>query len=63
MKKKNWSFFSGAGVSAESGLDTFRDDGGIWANYDINDVATPEAWLKNPNLVLDFLQYKAKNCL
>ena len=52
--KKKLVIFSGAGVSAESGLDTFRDDGGIWANYDINDVATPEAWLKNPNLVLDF---------
>lgn len=45
---------SGAGISAESGLGTFRDKGGLWDQYDINEVATPEAWLKNPELVLDF---------
>lgn len=45
---------SGAGISAESGLGTFRDKGGLWDEYDINDVATPEAWEKNPELVLDF---------
>ena len=46
--------FSGAGISAESGLGTFRDKGGLWDQYDINEVATPEAWEKNPELVLDF---------
>ena len=46
--------FSGAGVSAESGLGTFRDSNGLWENYDIKDVATPEAWVRNPKLVLDF---------
>ncbi|NQZ68000.1 MAG: NAD-dependent deacylase [Lentisphaeria bacterium] len=45
---------SGAGISAESGLGTFRDKGGLWDEYDINDVATPEAWEKDPELVLDF---------
>lgn len=45
---------SGAGISAESGLGTFRDKGGLWDQYDINEVATPEAWQKNPELVLDF---------
>ena len=45
---------SGAGISAESGLGTFRDADGLWEKYRIEDVATPEAWLKNPKLVLDF---------
>ena len=45
---------TGAGVSAESGLKTFRDSGGLWENHSIMDVATPEAWSKNPELVLDF---------
>ncbi|MEO6884388.1 MAG: NAD-dependent deacylase [Bacteroidia bacterium] len=46
--------FTGAGISAESGIKTFRDTGGLWEEYNINDVATPEAWAKNPALVLDF---------
>jgi NAD-dependent deacetylase len=41
-------------VSAESGLKTFRDSGGLWEEYNVMDVATPEAWQKNPSLVLDF---------
>ncbi len=45
---------TGAGISAESGLGTFRDKGGLWDKHDINDVATPEAWQKNPELVLEF---------
>lgn len=45
---------TGAGVSAESGLSTFRDSGGLWEKYSIYDVATPEAWQKNPGLVLEF---------
>ena len=52
--------FSGAGISAESGLDTFRDSGGLWDNYDINDVATPEAWLKDPVMVLDFYNLRRR---
>lgn len=45
---------SGAGISAESGLKTFRDMGGLWENYAIEEVATPEAWQKNPGLVQAF---------
>src|SRR6185295_11568322 len=45
---------SGAGISAESGLKTFRDSDGLWENYRIEDVATPLAWNKNRKLVLDF---------
>ncbi|MCH2235670.1 MAG: NAD-dependent deacylase [Crocinitomicaceae bacterium] len=45
---------SGAGISAESGLGTFRDKGGLWDEYPVEEVATYEAWLNNPSLVLDF---------
>jgi NAD-dependent deacetylase len=46
--------FSGAGMSAESGINTFRDSDGLWEKHNVEDVATPEAWKKNPELVLDF---------
>src|SRR5690554_537545 len=45
---------TGAGISAESGIKTFRDADGLWENHRIEDVATPEAWHKNPELVLEF---------
>ena len=45
---------SGAGMSAPSGLSTFRDSDGLWANHRVEDVATPEAWGRNPALVLEF---------
>lgn len=45
---------TGAGISAESGLGTFRDEGGLWARYAIEDVATPEAFARNPDLVHRF---------
>lgn len=45
---------TGAGISAESGLGTFRDEGGLWAQHRIEDVATPEAFARNPALVVDF---------
>lgn len=51
---ENLVVFTGAGISAESGLKTFRDSGGLWEEYDVYDVATPEAWAKNPALVLEF---------
>jgi NAD-dependent deacetylase len=51
---------SGAGISAESGISTFRDNGGLWDNYRIEDVATPEAWHKNQELVLDFYNQRRK---
>jgi NAD-dependent deacetylase len=53
MKKKLF-VFSGAGVSAESGINTFRDSNGLWENHAIEDVASPEGWRKNPALVLEF---------
>src|SRR4029079_14008467 len=52
---------TGAGVSAESGLKTFRDSDGLWEGYNIEDVATPEAWRRDPALVLDFYNYRRKN--
>jgi NAD-dependent SIR2 family protein deacetylase len=55
--------FTGAGISAESGISTFRDSGGLWEKYDIRDVATPEAWRKNPNLVLEFYNQRRKQVL
>jgi NAD-dependent deacetylase len=52
--KKKLVVLSGAGISAESGLSTFRDSGGLWEGYNINEVATPEGWNKDPEQVLDF---------
>ncbi len=54
---------SGAGMSQESGLKTFRDMGGLWENYDINEVATPEAWERNPALVLRFYNQRRKQLM
>ncbi len=55
--------FTGAGMSAESGLRTFRDAGGLWEEYDIRDVATPEAFERNPRLVIDFYNARRKQVL
>ncbi len=63
MKKKNIVVFSGAGMSAESGIKTFRDTGGLWEEYKIEDVATFEAWLKNQDLVLDFYNQRRKQVM
>lgn len=52
--------FSGAGISAESGLNTFRDADGLWEKYEISEVATPDAWLRNQELVLDFYSQRRK---
>jgi NAD-dependent deacetylase len=51
---------TGAGISAESGLKTFRDSDGLWMGYDVYEVATPEGWRKNPKLVLDFYNMRRK---
>jgi NAD-dependent deacetylase len=56
-------FFSGAGMSAESGISTFRDSGGLWEKYEINEVATPEAWRRNPDLVTDFYNQRRKQII
>ncbi|MFN5942210.1 MAG: Sir2 family NAD-dependent protein deacetylase, partial [Bacteroidota bacterium] len=52
--KQKLVVISGAGVSAESGLKTFRDHDGLWEGHAVEEVATYEAWKKNPALVLDF---------
>ena len=52
---------SGAGISAESGLKTFRDSDGLWEGYDVNEVATPRGWKKNPELVLEFYNMRRIN--
>jgi NAD-dependent deacetylase len=54
---------TGAGISAESGLKTFRDSDGLWEGYDIEDVATPQAWQRNPTLVLQFYNERRKSVL
>lgn len=55
--------FSGAGVSADSGLKTFRDSDGLWEEYNVYDVATPEAWAKNNELVLEFYNKRRKQIM
>jgi NAD-dependent deacetylase len=54
MRKPFIVVFTGAGVSAESGLSTFRASDGLWENHRIEDVASPEGWVRNPGLVLEF---------
>ncbi|MFI5222030.1 MAG: NAD-dependent deacylase [Bacteroidia bacterium] len=54
---------TGAGISAESGLKTFRDSDGLWEGYNVYDVATPEAWLKNPAMVQEFYNLRRKAVL
>jgi NAD-dependent deacetylase len=63
MPKKRLVVFTGAGVSAESGIKTFRDAGGLWEQYRIEDVATPEAWQKNSALVLEFYNQRRKQVM
>ena len=52
--KKKLVVLTGAGISAESGIKTFRDSNGLWEGHNVLDVATPEGWHKNPALVMDF---------
>ncbi|MFD0794048.1 NAD-dependent deacylase [Mucilaginibacter litoreus] len=54
---------TGAGISAESGLKTFRDSDGLWEGFNIEDVATPEAWARDPQLVQDFYNQRRKSVL
>ena len=58
--KKKLVVLSGAGISAESGIQTFRDAGGLWEGHNVMDVATPEGWQKNPKLVLDFYNQRRR---
>jgi NAD-dependent deacetylase len=55
--------FTGSGISAESGIRTFRDSGGLWEEYDIMEVATPQAWDRNPGLVQGFYNKRRKQIL
>ncbi|PBQ32642.1 NAD-dependent protein deacylase [Sphingobacteriaceae bacterium] len=61
--KKKLVVFTGAGISAESGIKTFRDSGGLWEEHKIEDVATFDAWTKNQALVLDFYNKRRKQLL
>lgn len=63
MPRKNLVVLTGAGISAESGLATFRDAGGLWEGYRVEDVATPEAWKKDRSLVLQFYNERRKKAL
>ncbi|HEY6144187.1 MAG TPA: NAD-dependent deacylase [Flavobacterium sp.] len=58
--KKKLVVLTGAGMSAESGIKTFRDADGLWEGHNVMDVATPEGWYKNPELVLEFYNQRRK---
>ncbi|MDZ4807878.1 MAG: NAD-dependent deacylase [Bacteroidota bacterium] len=61
MTKRKLVILTGAGISAESGLKTFRDSDGLWEGYEVTEVATPRGWRKNPQMVLDFYNARRKN--
>ncbi len=63
MSKQKLVVLTGAGMSAESGLRTFRDSDGLWEGYNIEDVATPRGWRKDPQVVLDFYNLRRKDVL
>ena len=60
---KNIVVLTGSGISAESGIATFRDQNGLWENHRIEDVATPEAWIKNSETVLNFYNLRRQQSL
>lgn len=60
---KKIAVLSGAGVSAESGIKTFRDAGGLWEGHDVMEVASPDGWRRNPALVLDFYNQRRRQLL
>ncbi|PZX61037.1 NAD-dependent deacetylase [Algoriphagus ratkowskyi] len=62
-KKKHLVVLSGAGISAESGIKTFRDSGGLWEGHDVMEVASPEGWRNNQELVQDFYNQRRKQLL
>ena len=63
MTKKNLVVLSGAGMSAESGISTFRDAGGLWDQYPVEAVATPEGYARDPQLVINFYNERRKQLL
>ena len=60
---KHMVVFTGAGISADSGLKTFRGEDGLWEGYHVEDVATPEAWRRDPALVQEFYNLRRKSVL
>jgi len=60
---KKLVILTGAGMSAESGISTFRDSNGLWNNYPVEQVATPEGFAQNPQLVLDFYNFRRRELL
>jgi len=63
MERKHLVVLTGAGISAESGIPTFRDSGGLWEGHDVMEVASPQGWEKDPELVLDFYNQRRKAAL
>ena len=63
MKKKNLLILSGAGMSAESGIATFRDADGLWEGHDVMEVASPEGWARDQAMVLEFYNQRRKNAM
>ncbi len=63
MPKQKLVVLTGAGISAESGLRTFRDSDGLWEGYNVQDVATPRAWYRDKQLVLDFYNMRRKDVM
>lgn len=61
MAKRKLVVLTGAGISAESGLRTFRDSDGLWEGYDVTEVATPRGWKKDPQLVLEFYNMRRRD--
>lgn len=61
--KKKLVVLTGAGISAESGLKTFRDSNGLWEGHDVMEVATPEGWQANPELVMEFYNQRRKQAM
>ncbi len=61
--KKKLVVLTGAGISAESGIATFRDADGLWEGHDVMEVASPQGWRRNPELVLDFYNQRRKNAV
>ena len=60
MSKKKLVILTGAGISAESGIKTFRDEDGLWEGHNVMDVASPEGWHRNNELVLDFYNQRRR---
>lgn len=63
MSKKRITVLTGAGISAESGIKTFRDAGGLWEGHDVMEVASPQGWRKNRALVIDFYNQRRAQLL